>query len=54
MLKIAGFVGMYFLHKLKSFRKNFIKIYTTNNKFYTFLSGCNVIKIELIIKQDGG
>ena len=29
-------------------------ILTTNSKLYTFLPGCDVIKINLIIKQNGG
>ena len=39
---------------VEKFSENFIGIETTNSNFYTFLSGCDVIKIDLIIKQDGG
>ena len=40
------------LTKVEKFSENFIGILTTNSKFYTFLPGCDVIKIDLIIKQD--
>ena len=39
---------------VEKFSENFIGIETTHSNFYTFLSGCDVIKIDLIIKQNGG
>ena len=47
-------VCIYFLRKLKSVEENFIEILLIHSKFYTGYPGCDVIKIDLIIKQDGG
>ena len=36
------------------FKKLFINIELIDSKFYTVYPACDVIKIDLIIKQDGG
>ena len=36
------------------FKKIFINIKLIDSKFYTVYPACDVIKIDLIIKQDGG
>ena len=36
------------------FKKIFINIELIDSKFYTVYPACDVIKIDLIIKQDGG
>ena len=39
---------------MRSVQENFIKIKIIESRFYTVYPGCDVIKIDLIIKQDGG
>ena len=45
---------IYFLRQMRSVQEIFIQISIIESKFYTVYPGCDVIKTDLIIKQDGG
>ena len=45
---------IYILCKLQNVQVNVIEIYLIDSKFYTVYPACDVIKIDLIIKQDDG
>ena len=54
MLKTAVFACIYFLHKLKSFRKISWGFEKLTSIFDNIPPGCDDIKIDLIIKKNGG
>ena len=53
MLNVKIQLSLY-VHQMRSVQEIFIQIQTIESKFYTVQPGCEVIKIDLIVKQDSG